>query len=53
LRMIEDIADRFWLCDRCLSMSHTTDLCSGTTRCKFCYQYDHVKKDCWRAKKSF
>jgi hypothetical protein len=53
LRMIEDIADRFWLCDRCLSISHTTDLCSGTTSCKFCYRYDHVKKDCWRAKKSF
>jgi hypothetical protein len=53
LRMIEETADRFWRCDRCLSLSHDTPGCTGKLRWKGCFQYGHVKKDCWRAKSSF
>jgi hypothetical protein len=41
-RMIEETADRFWCCDRCLSLSHDTLMCTGKIRCKGCYRYGHV-----------
>jgi hypothetical protein len=44
-RIIEDIADRFWLCDHCLSLSHETKMCTSTIHCKRCFRYIHVKKD--------
>jgi hypothetical protein len=52
-RLIDDMADQFWHCDRCLSMSHHTISCTGKIRCKGCYRYGHAKSDCWRVKKSF
>jgi hypothetical protein len=52
VRMIEETADHFWRCDRCLSLSHDTPECTGKFCCKGCFRYGHVKKDCWRAKSS-
>jgi hypothetical protein len=51
-QMIEETADSFWRCQRCLSMHHETLDCTGMIRCKGCYRYGHVKKDCWRVKRT-
>jgi hypothetical protein len=52
-RLIDDLADQFWHCDRCLSLSHDTISCTGKIRCKGCFRYGHIKSDYWRVKKSF
>jgi hypothetical protein len=45
-RLIDDMADQFWHCDRCLSLSHDTISCTGKIHCKGCYRYGHAKLDC-------
>jgi hypothetical protein len=52
-RLIDDMADQFWRCDRCLSLSHDTISCTGKIRCKGCYRYSHAKSDCCRVKRTF
>jgi hypothetical protein len=46
--MLDDMVDRVWTCQRCLSFSHSTKECVGKIRCKSCYRYGHEKKDCWK-----
>jgi hypothetical protein len=44
--VVEDIAFRFWKCRKCLSMSHTMVNCTNKIRCRDCFNYGHIAKDC-------
>jgi hypothetical protein len=45
--VVNDIADRFWRCARCLSMKHDKGSCTNQIRCRGCYRYGHVEKSCF------
>jgi hypothetical protein len=46
LAMIDDMATRVWSCQRCLSFSHETKGCTNQIRCRGCYNYGHIRKNC-------
>jgi hypothetical protein len=45
--VVNDIADRFWRCARCLSMKHDKGSCMNQIRCQGCYRYGHIEKSCF------
>jgi hypothetical protein len=47
---MEDIAFKFWKCRKCLSMSHTIVNCTSKIRCRDCFNYGHIAKDCLKKK---
>src|SRR4051812_7855550 len=42
---IDEIAFRFWKCQRCYSMKHTTESCTNKIKCHKCYGPGHIAKD--------
>ncbi|KAM0827059.1 hypothetical protein ACQ4PT_068439 [Festuca glaucescens] len=48
--LVDDMAYRVWKCGRCLSLSHFQVDCVNDIRCRFCFHYGHVRKDCLAAK---
>uniref|UniRef100_A0ACD5XZP2 Uncharacterized protein n=1 Tax=Avena sativa TaxID=4498 RepID=A0ACD5XZP2_AVESA len=41
------------ICSRCLAMGHPSPDCPSQVRCKFCYEYGHIRKYCYiRLRKS-
>jgi hypothetical protein len=42
-QVVEEIADRVWRCNRCLSFKHDTIDCSNQIRCWKCYKYGHIR----------
>jgi hypothetical protein len=44
--VVEDIAFCFWKCSKCLSMGHNVSDCTNQIRCKNCYFYGHIAKNC-------
>jgi hypothetical protein len=48
--MINDMADKVWKCNRCLSLSHETLDCTNEIRCRACYRYGHIKRNCLLSK---
>jgi hypothetical protein len=48
--MVDDMAYRVWKCGRCLSLSHFQVDCINDVRCRLCFRYGHVRKDCFAAK---
>jgi hypothetical protein len=44
--VVKDIAFRFWKCSKCLSMGHMVADCTNQIRCKSCYFYGHIAKNC-------
>jgi hypothetical protein len=44
--LIDDMSYRVWKCGRCLSMRHLTANCTNDVRCRSCFRYGHMRKDC-------
>jgi hypothetical protein len=44
--MIDEMAFNFWTCSKCLSLGYVTNDCKNQIRCKACYRYGHIKKNC-------
>jgi hypothetical protein len=47
-QMIDDMAFKVWKCGRCLSMTHLSRDCTNDIRCRACYSYGHIKKNCFK-----
>jgi hypothetical protein len=47
MEVIDDIAFRFWECSRYLSMGHNSAQCSNDIRCRKCFNYGHIGKNCF------
>jgi hypothetical protein len=50
LSMIDDMASKVWTCQKCLSFSHEIKDCPNKIRCRACYNYGHIKKNCLTTK---
>jgi hypothetical protein len=48
--MIDDMVLKVWKCSRCLSMSHSTKDCTNEVRCRACFNYGHIKRNCLKGK---
>jgi hypothetical protein len=48
--MINDMVDQVWKCNRCLSLLHETLDCTNEIRCRACYRYGHIKRNCLLSK---
>jgi hypothetical protein len=48
--MIDDMAYKVWSCGKCLNMGHLTKDCTNEVRCRSCYAYGHVRKNCLAAR---
>jgi hypothetical protein len=48
--MIDDMVLKVWKCSRCLSMSHSTNDCTNEVRCRACFNYGHIKRNCLKGK---
>jgi hypothetical protein len=48
--LVDDMVYRVWKCGRCLSFKHDTSVCSNEIRCRSCFRYGHMRKDCFLAK---
>jgi hypothetical protein len=46
-QVVEEIADKVWRCNRCLSFKHDTIDCSNQIRCRKCYKYGHIRRNCF------
>jgi hypothetical protein len=46
-QVVEEIADRVWRCNRCLSFKNDTIDCSNQIRCQKCYKYGHIHHNCF------
>jgi hypothetical protein len=44
--MIDDMVFRVWKYGRCLSMDHEIFNCTNEIRCRNCYKYGHIKRNC-------
>jgi hypothetical protein len=44
--VVDDIAFRFWECSRCLSMGQNSTQCVNDIRCRECFNYGHIGKNC-------
>jgi hypothetical protein len=44
--MIENMAFEVWKCGRCLSMVHDIVNCVNEIRCRNCYKYGHIRRNC-------
>ncbi|KAM0910334.1 hypothetical protein ACQ4PT_014228 [Festuca glaucescens] len=44
--MIDQMVYKVWACGRCLHMGHLTKDCTNEVRCKACYSYGHIKRNC-------
>jgi hypothetical protein len=49
--LIDDMSYRVWKCGRCLSMRHLTASCTNNVRCRSCFRYGHMRKDCLGGKR--
>jgi hypothetical protein len=47
-QMIDDMTFKVWKCGRCLSMTHFQKDCTNDIRCRACYSYGHIKKNCFK-----
>jgi hypothetical protein len=47
-QMIDDMTFKVWKCGRCLSMAHFQNVCTNDIRCRACYSYGHIKKNCFK-----
>ncbi|KAM0846425.1 hypothetical protein ACQ4PT_055676 [Festuca glaucescens] len=45
--LIDDMSYRVWKCGRCLSMKHSRENCNNDVRCRSCFRYGHMRKDCF------
>jgi hypothetical protein len=45
-KLIDDMVFQFWECSRCLSMGHKVAVCTNEIRCKKCFRYGHIKRNC-------
>jgi hypothetical protein len=50
-KLIDDMAFQVWKCGRCLSMKHLVRDCKNDIRCRACYSYGHIKKQCLKYQK--
>jgi hypothetical protein len=48
--MIDDMVFKVWKCQRCLSLNHSTKDCINNIRCRGCFNYGHIKRNCLSAK---
>jgi hypothetical protein len=46
-KMIDDMAYKVWACGRCLNMGHQTKDCVNDIRCRACFTYGHIKRNCF------
>jgi hypothetical protein len=46
-KMIDDMAFKVWACGRCLHMGHQTKDCENDIRCRACFSYGHIKRNCF------
>jgi hypothetical protein len=37
-----------WLCFRCLGLGHLIRDCKNPVRCKFCFNYGHLQRSCFK-----
>jgi hypothetical protein len=44
--MIDQMVYRVWECGRCLRMGHKTHDCPNDIRCRACFSYGHIAKQC-------
>jgi hypothetical protein len=44
--MIDDMAFKVWKCGRCLSLKHESKDCTSDIRCRSCFNYGHIRKNC-------
>jgi hypothetical protein len=44
--LIDDMAFKVWKCGRCLSLKHESKDCTFDIRCRSCFNYGHIRKNC-------
>ncbi|KAM0880622.1 hypothetical protein ACQ4PT_033457 [Festuca glaucescens] len=49
-KLVDDMAYRVWNCGKCLSMGHKTAACTNQIRCRGCFSYRHIRKECLKIK---
>jgi hypothetical protein len=49
-KMIDDMVVKVWKCSRCFSMLHETKDCVNEIRCRACYNYGHIQRNCLKTK---
>ncbi|KAM0894957.1 hypothetical protein ACQ4PT_024153 [Festuca glaucescens] len=49
-KLVDDMVYKVWACGRCLHMGHQTKDCTNDIRCRACFSYGHIKKNCLGAK---
>jgi hypothetical protein len=49
-QMVDEMVFQVWKCQRCLSMKHATKDCINNIRCRGCFNYGHIKRNCLSTK---
>jgi hypothetical protein len=48
--LVDKMVEQVYNCGRCLSFGHETISCTNHIRCKGCFHYGHIKKNCLKSK---
>jgi hypothetical protein len=48
--LIDEMAFKVWKCSCCLSMAHYREQCTNEVRCRSCFHYGHICRNCLTSK---